>query len=81
MSGLGVYRLCLRVCRLTRLRRGLTLAESPGVVDVLLAHIAHSFPLEALLCEGVAPCFGELQTHRGVKSDHSHNKYTELVKR
>lgn len=72
--------LCLWVCCLTWLRRGLTLAESPGVVDVLLAHITHSSPPEALLREGMAPCFSELQRHRGVQSDHSHNnKIIELV--
>lgn len=72
MSGFGVCP-CWSVVSLgllpdlTRLRRGLTFAESPGVVDVLLAHIAHSFPLEGLLCEGVAPCLGELQTHTLIK--------------
>lgn len=44
---------------------GLTFAESPGVVDVMLAHAAHTFPLEAPLCEDVAACFGELHAHRG----------------
>lgn len=62
--------LCLGVCCLTWLRCGLTPAESPGVVDVLLAHITQPSPPEALLCEGVAPGFGELQTRRRVKSDH-----------
>ena len=64
---------------LTWLRCGLTLAESPGVVDVLLAYIAHASLLEALLCEGVAPCFGKLQTHRGVESDHLYNEWIELI--
>lgn len=66
--------LCLWVCWLTWLRCGLTLAESPGVVDVLLAHITHLSPLEALLREDMAPCCSELRTHREVQSDHSHNK-------
>lgn len=54
--------LCLWVCCLTWMRRGLTLAESPRVVNVLLAHIAHTFPLEALLREGVTSRSGKLRT-------------------
>lgn len=46
---------------LTWLRCGLTLAESPRAVDVLLAHITRTSPLEALLRKGMAPCFGKLQ--------------------
>lgn len=44
------------------MRRGLTLAENPWVVNVLLAHIAHTFPLEALLREGVTSRSGKLHT-------------------
>ena len=37
---------------------GLTLAESPEVVNALLAHVTHLSPLEAPLSEGVIPSFG-----------------------
>lgn len=53
-----------RLCCLSGRRRGLTLAESPGVVDVLLAHVTRSSPLEAPIGEDVTSCLGELQTTR-----------------
>lgn len=65
---------CWSVSCLWGLRCGLTLAESSRVVDVLLAHVTHSFPPEALIGEGMAACFGELQIHRRVKREYSHSK-------
>lgn len=53
-----------RLCCLSGRRRGLTLAESPRVVDVLLAHVTRSSPLEAPIGEDVTSCLGELQTTR-----------------
>lgn len=66
----GFKRECVCVCfqlpNVTRLSCGLTLAESPQVVNALLAHITHLSPLEAPLGEGVIPSFGKLQADRRV---------------
>lgn len=66
----GVKRVCVCECfqlpNVTWLSCGLTLAESPQVVNALLAHITHLSPLEALLGEGVIPSFGKLQADRRV---------------
>lgn len=58
---------------------GLTLAESRGAVDALLTHIARLSPLEALHCEGVTPCFGELRTHRAVGTEASREQQMLLL--
>lgn len=62
----GKVCVCFQLPNETRLSCGLTLAESPLVINALLAHIAHLSSLEAPLGEGVIPSFGKLQADRRV---------------